>query len=81
MMKTFLNNNTTMRNYPELIEEFIFYVNSFYNDQDGIYPIATKERIKEAVNIYLESKLLGEIYFDSTDREFVRLILEPTYSL
>lgn len=70
-----------MRNYPELIEEFIFYVNSFYNDQDGIYPIATKERIKEAVNIYLESKLLGEIYFDSTDREFVRLILEPTYSL
>ena len=30
-----------MRNYPELIEEFIFYVNSFYNDQDGIYPIAT----------------------------------------
>lgn len=70
-----------MRNYPELIEEFIFYVNSFYNDQDGIYPIATKERIKEAVNIYLESKLLGEIYFDSTDREFVRSILEPTYSL
>ena len=70
-----------MRNYPELIEEFIFYVNSFYNDQDGIYPIATKERIKEAVNIYLESKLLGEIYFDSTDREFVRSILQPTYSL
>jgi hypothetical protein len=76
-----LNNNTTMRNYPELIEEFIFYVNSFYNEKDGIYPIATKERIAEAVNIYLESKPLGEIYFDSIDREFVRLILEPTYSL
>ena len=70
-----------MRNYPKRIEEFIFYVNSFYNEKDGIYPIATKERIAEAISIYLESKPLGEIYFDSIDREFVRLILEPTYSL
>jgi hypothetical protein len=68
-----------MRNYAKRIEEFIFYVNSFYNEKDGIYPIATKERIAEAVNIYLESKPLGQIYFDSFDRESVRQIIQPEY--
>ena len=70
-----------MRNYPELIAEFVGYVTSFYNDEDGIYPIATKNRIKEAVNIYLETKPLSEIYFDSFDREAVRKIIQPSYSL
>lgn len=70
-----------MRNYPELIEEFISYVDSFYNDQYGCIPIATKERIVEAVNIYLESNPLSEICFDSLDRESVRMILEPSYSM
>ena len=70
-----------MRNYTELIAEFVGYVTAFYNDKDGIYPIATKKRIKEAVNIYLESKSLSEIYFDSLDREQVRKIIQPSYSL
>ena len=66
-----------MRNYPELIAEFVVYVTLFYNDKDGIYPIATKKRIKEAVNIYIES----QIYFDSFDREKVRAIIEPSYKI
>ena len=70
-----------MRNYPELIAEFVVYVTLFYNDKDGIYHIATKKRIKEAVNIYIESKPLSQIYFDSFDREKVRAIIEPSYKI
>lgn len=70
-----------MKNYPVLIKEFYDYVLSFYNDVDGVYPIATKERIIDAVNQYLESKLLSEIHFDSFDRESVRMIIEPEYSI
>lgn len=70
-----------MKNYAESINEFYGYVLSFYNDKDGIYPIATKERIVEAVNEYLESKPLGEIYFDSLDRECVRTIIQPEYAI
>ena len=70
-----------MKNYPVLIKEFYDYVVSFYNNIDGVYKIATRERIIEAVNQYLESKPLGEIYFDSFDREQVRMIIEPDYSI
>ena len=63
------------------INEFQNYVMEFYNNVDGIYPIATKERIIEAVNQYLKSKPLGEIHFDSFDRESVRMIIEPGYSI
>jgi len=70
-----------MKNYPVLIKEFYDYVLSFYNDVDGVYPIATKELIIQSVNQYLESKLLSEIHFDSFDRECVRTIIEPEYSI
>ena len=70
-----------MRNYPRLIKEFYDYVLSFYNNIDGVYKIATPERIVEAINEYLESKPLSEIYFDSFDRESVRMIIEPDYSM
>ena len=70
-----------MRNYSEEIQNFYNYCYEFYNNKTGIYPIATPERIAEAVNQYLESKPLGEIYFDSFDRESVRIIIEPTYSI
>ena len=68
-------------NYANEIQKFYKYVYDFYNNVDGIYPIATKERILEAVNQYLESKPLSQIYFDSFDRESVRMIIEPDYSM
>lgn len=69
-----------MKNYASEILEFYNYVIEFYNNENGIYPIATKDEIINAVNQYLESKPLSEIYFDSIDRESVRTILQPTYS-
>ena len=69
-----------MKNYASEILEFYNYVIEFYNNENGIYPIATKDEIINAVNQYLESKPLSEIYFDSVDRESVRTILQPTYS-
>lgn len=68
-------------NYANEIQKFYKYVSDFYNNVDGIYPIATKERILEAVNQYLESKPLSQIYFDSFDRESVRMIIEPDYTI
>ena len=73
-------NLSTMKNYAAEIKQFYKYVIEFYNEKTGIYPIATQERIVEAVNKYLESKPLNQIYFDSIDREAVRTILQPTYS-
>lgn len=67
--------------YPELIADFCKYCNEFYNDEIGIYPIATEKRIVEAVNQYLESKPLSQIYFDSFDRECVRKIIQPDYEI
>lgn len=68
-------------NYSKLISEFYTYCNEFYNDETGIYPIATEKRIVEAVNQYLESKPLSQIYFDSFDRECVRKIIQPDYEI
>jgi hypothetical protein len=70
-----------MKNYVLEIQNFYIYVHEFYNDVNGLYKIATKERIHQAVNEYLESKLLGEIHFDSFDRESVRMIIEPEYRM
>ncbi len=64
-----------MKDYSQEIHEFYKYVNSFYNLHTGIYPIATKESIHRCVNFYLESKPLSEIYFDSFDREQVRVLI------
>jgi hypothetical protein len=70
-----------MRNYAEEIKLFYEYVWLFYNLESGLYPIATDKRIQEAVNQYLESKPLGQIYFDSLDRESVRQIIQPEYQI
>ena len=64
-----------MKNYSKEIKDFYNYVFSFYEIKKGLYPIADKQRIIEAVNQYLESKPLSQIYFDSLDRENVRDIL------
>lgn len=70
-----------MKNYPKLISEFYALCIGFYSFENGIYKIATKEAIIEAVEKYIESKPLAEIYFDSFDREEVRVILEPDYQI
>ena len=70
-----------MRNYAEEIKLFYEYVWLFYNLESGLYPIATDKRIQEAVNQYLESKPLSQIYFDSLDRESVRQIIQPEYQI
>ena len=70
-----------MRNYVKEIKEFQIYVLEFYNDKNGIYPIANSIEIQNAVMKYMESKPLTEIEFDSLDRENVRAILQPTYKM
>ena len=70
-----------MRNYVREIKEFQVYVWEFYNDKNGIYPIANSIQIQDAVMKYIESKPLTEIEFDSLDRERVREILQPTYKI
>ena len=70
-----------MRNYAEEIKLFYEYVWLFYNLESGLYPIATDKKIQEAVNQYIESKPLGQIYFDSLDRESVRQIIQPEYQI
>ena len=59
--------------------EFVNYCNEFYNESDGIYPIASKEEITDAVVEYLY-QCPSECQFDSIDREGVRAILQPDYS-
>jgi len=71
----------SMIDYGKQIKEFYNDVWKFYNKDSGLYPIATNERIWEACNQYLESKPLGEIHFDSFDREEVRMIIQPEYSM
>lgn len=68
-------------NYEKEIAEFVDYVLEFYNEQDGIYPIASHNAIISAIDQYLKSKPIEDIYFDSLDRESVRMILEPNYSI
>lgn len=70
-----------MRDYAQEIEFFYGYVIEFYNNVNGIYPIASRKRIIQAVNQYLETKPLSEIMFDSFDRELVRQIIQPGYKM
>jgi hypothetical protein len=65
-----------MNKYAIKINEFQEYVLEFYNNVDGIYPIATKEFIILHINFYLESLPLSQICFDSLDRERIRLQME-----
>jgi hypothetical protein len=70
-----------MRDLVKELDAFFQYVWEFYNEKSGIYPIATDTQIQSAVNKFLESKPLTEFDFDSFDREEVRCILEPSYSI
>ena len=70
-----------MRNYLKEIKDFQIYVWEFYNNKNGIYPIANNFEIQDAVMKYIEKKPLTEIEFDSYDREKVREILQPTYKI
>jgi len=63
------------------VSEFIFYCDSFYNIERGVYPIASYNDIEAACIKYILSGQRIDLSFDSIDREFVREILEPSYSL
>jgi len=66
-------------------ERFTDYVNDFYNENYGLYPIASSEEIDEAIEEYFISVEAGEgIEWgggDSFDRETVRTILDDNYSI
>jgi hypothetical protein len=59
--------------------DFINYVDEFYNIENGIYPIATRTQIIEAIGEYMLSQRTLKCEFDSIDREKIRQILQPDY--
>lgn len=61
------------------VNEFVEYCNEFYNIDYGIYPIASKKVIEEAVVKYLTNPHTTTIEFDSIDREMVRSIIQSEY--
>ena len=63
------------------ITNFISYCNDFYNISNGIYPIATKKDIETACIKYIIEAKAIKLEFDSLDRERVRAILQPNYSM
>ena len=67
--------------FIEDLGQFIAYCNDFYNLDTGIYPLATYEQISDAVIQYIKSDRPHVCDFDSLDRELVRKILQPEYSL
>jgi len=64
----------------ELVQ-FIEYCNEFYDIETGIYPVATKKDIIKAIGQYISKTNGKDIHFDSFDREKVREILQPNYSI
>jgi len=64
----------------ELVQ-FIEYCNEFYDIETGIYPVATKKDIIKAIGQYISKTNEKDIHFDSFDREKVREILQPNYSI
>ena len=57
------------------IKDFYQYCNDFYNEEYGVYKIASERDINFAVDKYIKSKKAFDIEFDSIDREQVRLII------
>ena len=68
------------RNFLTDLNLFIEYCNDFYNKKTGMYPIASRKEIINAIGEYLTEPHEYEIQFDSIDREKVREILEPSYN-
>ena len=68
------------RNFLNELNIFIEYCNDFYNIKSGMYPIAKRSEIINAIGEYLTQPHEFEIQFDSIDREKVREILEPSYN-
>jgi hypothetical protein len=66
----------TNSDYIREIPAFYEYVREFYDEETGIYPIASPQEIRAAINYYLETSKLKSIEFDSVDRERVRYLLE-----
>ena len=67
-----------MNNIVNQICDFVAYVDSFYNEKSGIYPIKgmTNSMVIHAVKKHIE-KVGQEFYADSFDREKIRdIILE-----
>ena len=67
-------------NFLNDLSLFVEYCNDFYNIKSGMYPIAKRSEIINAIGEYLTQPHEFEIQFDSIDRENVRMILEPSYS-
>ena len=68
------------RNFLTDLNLFIEYCNDFYNIKTGMYPIAKRSEIINAIGEYLTEPHPFDIQFDSIDREKVREILQPGYS-
>lgn len=64
---------------------FVDYVNEFYNIDTGIYKIATRNQLQVACVQYIQKMISegreAEVEYDSIDRERVRQIIQPSYSL
>jgi GH15 family glucan-1,4-alpha-glucosidase len=70
----------TMKNtFLKDLQDFIDYVNDFYNIEYGLYRLFTSEQIENAIGEYLTEPHEIDIQFDSIDREHVRKILQPEY--
>jgi hypothetical protein len=67
-------------NFLAELQLFIEYCNDFYNIKSGMYPVAKRSEIINAIGVYLTQPREFEVQFDSIDRENVRMILEPSYS-
>jgi len=67
----------------DLINDFIKYVDKFYNEDNGIYPIANSETIKKYCYEFIYDSITNQkpLYFDSIDRENVRCLIDPTHKI
>ncbi len=57
------------------IKRFYQYCNDFYNEEYGIYPIASERDIYFAIDTYIKSVRDLPLDFDTIDRERVRLLI------
>jgi len=79
-METKENKQKSFLKMLEEIKDFNSYCIDFYSYQCGIYKIASKAEIKNAINVYLAITDTEKIFFDSIDREEVREIIKQLKS-